>query len=72
MNDISLQCNAANLFRWRAHYHLIKQSVGWFQEDLAGRTASRLVLMGNYATNVIFHSLNAVAFGLVYMIGVVS
>lgn len=72
MNDISLQCNAANLFRWRAHYHLIKQSVGWFQEDLSGRTASRLVLMGNYATNVIFHSLNAVAFGLVYMIGVVS
>ena len=72
VNDIGLQCNAANLFRWRAHDHLTKQSVGWFQEDLAGRTASRLVLMGNYATDVIFHSLNAVAFGLVYMIGVVS
>lgn len=71
-NDISLQCNAANLFRWRAHAHLTKQSVGWFQEDLAGRTASRLVLMGNYATDVIYHSLNAVAFGLVYMIGVVT
>ncbi|MCF2871165.1 ABC transporter ATP-binding protein/permease [Octadecabacter sp. G9-8] len=71
-NDISLQCNAANLFRWRAHAHLTKQSVGWFQDDLAGRTASRLVLMGNYATFVIYHSLNAVAFGLVYMIGVVT
>ena len=72
VNDIGLQCNAANLFRWRAHDHLIKQSVGWFQEDLAGRTASRLVLMGNYATDVIFHSLNAVAFGFVYMLGVVA
>lgn len=72
VNDISLQCNAANLFRWRAHDHLTKQSVGWFQDDLAGRTASRLVLIGNYATFVIYHSLNAVAFGLVYMIGVVS
>ncbi|MEP2531465.1 ABC transporter ATP-binding protein [Shimia sp.] len=71
-NDIALQCNAANLFRWRAHAHLTRQSVGWFQEDLAGRTASRLVLMGNYATDVIYHSLNAVAFGLVYMIGVVT
>lgn len=71
VNDIGLQCNAANLFRWRAHDHLTKQSVGWFQEDLAGRTASRLVLMGNYATDVIYHSLNAVAFGLVYMIGLV-
>ncbi|SFR43670.1 ABC transporter ATP-binding protein [Litoreibacter janthinus] len=72
VNDIGLQCNAANLFRWRAYDHLTKQSVGWFQEDLAGRTASRLVLMGNYATNVIFHSLNAVAFGLVYMVGIVT
>lgn len=71
VNDIGLQCNSANLFRWRAHDHLTKQSVGWFQEDLAGRTASRLVLMGNYASDVIYHSLNAVAFGLVYMVGVV-
>jgi ATP-binding cassette, subfamily B, multidrug efflux pump len=72
VNDIGLQCNAANLVRWRAHDHLTKQSVGWFQEDLAGRTASRLVLVGNYASDVIYHSLNAVAFGLVYMIGVVT
>lgn len=38
---------------------------------MAGRTASRLVLMGNYTADVIYHSLNAVAFGLVYMIGIV-
>ncbi len=72
VNDIGLQCNAANLFRFRAHDHLTRQSVGWFQEDLAGRTASRLVLLGNYATDVIYQSLNAVAFGLVYMVGIVT
>lgn len=72
VNDIGLDCNAASLFRYRAHAHLTRQSVGWFQEDLAGRTASRLVLMGNYATAVIFHSLNAVAFGAVYMVGIVA
>ncbi len=69
VNDIGLQCNAANLFRWRAHDYLTQQSVGWFQDDLAGRTASRLVLIGNYATDVIYHCLNALAFGLVYMVG---
>lgn len=72
VNDIGLQCNSANLFRWRAHDYLTQQSVGWFQDDLAGRTASRLVLMGNYATDVIYHALNAVAFGLVYMVGIVT
>lgn len=71
VNDIGLDCNGASLFRFRAHAHLTKQSVGWFQDDFAGRTASRLVLMGNYATAVIFQSLNAVAFGAVYMIGIV-
>ena len=71
MNDIALQCNAANLIRFRTHAHLTRQSVGWFQDDLAGHTASRLVLMGNYATDVIFQFLNAVAFGAVYMVGIV-
>ncbi len=72
VNDIAFSCNVANLFRWRAYDHLTKQSVGWFQEDLAGRTASRLVLMGNYASDAIYQSINAVAFGFVYMLGVVT
>ncbi len=72
INDIALGCNAANLIRFRAHDHLIHQSVGWFQEDLAGRTASRLVLMGNYASETIIQMLNAIAFGLVYMIGIIT
>lgn len=71
VNDIGFQCNAANLFRWRAHDHLSKQSVGWFQEDLTGRTAIRLVDIGNYAADVIYQLFNAMAFGLVYMVGIV-
>ena len=72
MNDIGVQCNIANLYRWRAHEHLSQQSVGWFQEDLTGRTSTRMVEMGNYVSSVVFHVLNAVAFGLVYMVGIVT
>ncbi len=72
LNDIGVQCNIANLYRWRAHGHMAQQSVGWFQEDLAGRTSTRLVDVGNYVSNVIFNVLNAVAFGFVYMIGIVT
>lgn len=71
INDISIQCNVANLVRWRAYDHLIKQSVGWFQEDLSGRTSSRLVDIGNYVADIIYKAINAVGFGLVYMIGVI-
>lgn len=72
INDIGFQCNSATLFRWRAHDHLSKQSVGWFQEDLTGRTATRLVDIGNYASDIIYQLINALAFGLVYMIGIVA
>lgn len=71
INDIGLNCNAATLVRWRAHDHLANQSVGWFQEDLTGRTAIRLVDIGNHVADVIYQCINAIAFGLVYMIGIV-
>lgn len=72
INDIGLNCNAATLTRWRAHDHLAKQSVGWFQEDLTGRTAVRLVDIGNHVSDLLFQMLNAIAFGLVYMIGIIA
>jgi len=71
INDIGLQCNVANMVRWRAHEHMSRQSVGWFQSDLTGRTASRLVDIGNYASDTIYQSLNALAFGIVYVAGIV-
>lgn len=71
INDIGINCNVANLVRWRAHDHLANQSVGWFQEDLTGRTAVRLVEIGNHVADIIYQWLNAMAFGLVYMVGIV-
>lgn len=71
VNDIALDCNSANLVRWRAYDHLIHQSVGWFQEDLSGRTSSRLVEIGNNVADAIYKTLNTVGYGVVYMIGVV-
>ena len=72
INDIGINCNAATLVRWRAHDHLANQSVGWFQEDLTGRTAVRLVDIGNHVADIIYQWLNAMAFGLVYMVGIVA
>ena len=71
VNDIALDCNAANLARWRAYNHLIRQSVGWFQQDLTGRTSTRLVEIGNNVADAFHKSLNAVGFGFVYVVGVV-
>lgn len=71
MNDIAFQCNSATLVRWRAFDHLSQQSVGWFQEDLSGRTSGRLVDIGNHVSDAIHSMLNTFSFGVVYTIGVI-
>lgn len=72
VNDIGVNCNVATLVRWRAHSHLSKQSVGWFQEDLTGRTAIRLVEIGNQSSDVIYRLVNTLAYGLVYVVGIIA
>ncbi|MEM6464794.1 MAG: multidrug ABC transporter ATP-binding protein, partial [Pseudomonadota bacterium] len=32
--------NLGTLIRWRAHKHVLRQSVGWFENDFAGRIAN--------------------------------
>ena len=35
----TLAGNLQDLVRWRAHKHVLRQSVGWFENDFAGRIA---------------------------------
>ena len=35
--------NYGTLIRWRAHKHVLRQSVGWFENDFAGRIANRIM-----------------------------
>ncbi|WP_020180242.1 ABC transporter ATP-binding protein [Methylopila sp. M107] len=36
----------ANLIRWQSHYHIIRQSWGFFQNDFAGRIATKVMQTG--------------------------
>ncbi|TCS36699.1 ABC transporter ATP-binding protein [Reinekea marinisedimentorum] len=71
INLISFQCNSTSTFRWSAYQYTLKQPICWFQKDMTGRVASRLFSVGNYATDIIFHSLNVGAFALVYLVGII-
>jgi len=35
--------NFGTLVRWRAHAQVLRQSVGWFENDFAGRIANRIM-----------------------------
>jgi ATP-binding cassette, subfamily B, multidrug efflux pump len=35
--------NFGTMIRWRSHRHVIRQPVGWFESDFAGRIANRIM-----------------------------
>ncbi|WP_424985762.1 ABC transporter ATP-binding protein [Microbulbifer sp. S227A] len=61
--------NFGTLIRWRAHKHVLRQSVGWFENDFAGRIASRIVQTPPAAGEVVFQVFDAISYSLAYMIG---
>ena len=57
--------------QWRAHKHLLGQSVGFFQNDFAGRLANRVMQMGPATEDSAYIFLEALWFSLVYITGAV-
>ena len=61
--------NFGTLIRWRAHRHVLRQSVGWFENDFAGRIANRIMQTPPAAGEAIFQVFDAITFSLAYIIG---
>lgn len=61
--------NFGTLIRWRAHKHVLRQSVGWFENDFAGRIANRIMQTPPAAGEAVFQAFDAIAFALAYVLG---
>ncbi|WP_171208459.1 MULTISPECIES: ABC transporter ATP-binding protein [unclassified Ruegeria] len=61
--------NIGTIFRWRAHKHVLRQSVGWFENDFAGRIANRIMQTPPAAGEAVFQVFDAISFSLAYLVG---
>ena len=61
--------NFGTMIRWRAHRHVLRQPVGWFESDFAGRIANRIMQTPPAAGDAVFQTFDAMAFAIVTMIG---
>ncbi|WP_417605678.1 ABC transporter ATP-binding protein [Primorskyibacter flagellatus] len=61
--------NFGTLIRWRAHGHVLRQSVGWFENDFAGRIANRIMQTPPAAGEAVFQVFDAITFALAYVVG---
>ncbi|MFM2388888.1 MAG: hypothetical protein RLZZ437_443 [Pseudomonadota bacterium] len=61
--------NFGTMIRWRAHRHVLRQPVGWFESDFAGRIANRIMQTPPAAGDAVFQVFDAVAFAAVTVVG---
>ena len=61
----------SNLIRWQSHWHVVRQSWTFFQNDFAGRIAQRVMQTGPSLRESIVSATNAVWYILVYGSGAV-
>jgi ATP-binding cassette subfamily B multidrug efflux pump len=65
----SLMPNVGTIVRWRSHRHVLRQSVGWFQNDFAGRIANRMMQTAPAVGEATFQTFDALVYAAVYLVG---
>ena len=58
----SLMPNVGTIVRWRSHRHVLRQSVGWFQNDFAGRIANRMMQTAPAVGEATFQTFDAMVY----------
>ncbi len=61
--------NFGTMMRWRAHSHVLRQPVGWFESDFAGRIANRIMQAPPAAGEAVFQTFDAIAFAATTLVG---
>ncbi len=62
----AITAGLTNMTRWQAHWHVVRQSWSFFQNDFAGRVANRVMQTGPSLRESIVSTINAVWYIVVY------
>ena len=62
----AIAANVSNRIRWQNHWHVVRQSWSFFQNDFAGRIANRVMQTGPAIRESLVQLLTAVWFILIY------
>ncbi|MDN5567844.1 MAG: ABC transporter ATP-binding protein, partial [Paracoccus sp. (in: a-proteobacteria)] len=65
----SLMGNFPQRIRWQAHRYLLRQSVGYFQDEFAGRIAQRLMQTSLAVREVAMKIMDVGSYVLIYFLG---
>lgn len=64
----TLAGNIQEQVRWRAHKHLLRQSLGFFQNDFAGRLSNRVMQLGGAVEDSTYMFFEGIFYALTYVV----
>jgi ATP-binding cassette subfamily B multidrug efflux pump len=67
----TLAGNMQEQARWQAHKHMLGQSVGFFQNDFAGRLSNRVMQMGPAVEDSIYMAFEGIWYAATYVVGAI-
>lgn len=68
--NLSLAPGIANATRWQNHRYVLRQSMGYFQDDFAGRVAQKVLQTGNALREAIVSFIDGVWMLLIYLVSI--
>ena len=71
VTNLSYLPPVAALVRWRAHRQVLRQSLGFFHNDFAGRIAQKIVMTGPAVGDGFYTVLDALWYALIYTISAI-
>ncbi|RYH04195.1 ABC transporter ATP-binding protein [Salipiger sp. IMCC34102] len=63
--------NLGALGRWRGHRHVMRQPIGWFEEDFAGRLSNRVMQTPMSVVGLVSKAFEAVSYFVAFILGAV-
>ncbi|MBX2886912.1 MAG: ABC transporter ATP-binding protein/permease [Granulosicoccus sp.] len=68
--NLALAPGIANATRWQNHRYVLRQSLGFFQNDFAGRVAQKIMQTGNALRESVINVIDGVWLMFIYLIGI--
>jgi ATP-binding cassette, subfamily B, multidrug efflux pump len=68
----TLAGNMQDQVRWRAHKHMLGQSMGFFQNDFAGRLSNRVMQLGPAVEDSTYMAFEGIWYSVTYVIAAMS
>ena len=67
----TLASNMQEQARWQAHKHMLGQSVGFFQNDFAGRLSNRVMQMGPAVEDSVYMAFEGIWYAATYVVSAI-